>query len=51
MRIESKGDSPFASDETDGSRTSLHATPNIWQAAVKERNVRVEGCVKYNMAR
>jgi hypothetical protein len=44
--MESKGDSPFASDDTFGSRTSLQAIPRIWQAAVKDRNVRVDGCVK-----
>ncbi len=46
MRIESSGDSPFASDETEGSRTSLHVMPRIWQAAMNDMNVRVEACVK-----
>lgn len=51
MRIESNRVSPFVSDEVDGSRTSLQVMPRIWHAAMKERKVRVDGCVKYSMAR
>ncbi len=51
MRIESNRVSPFVSLEVLGSRTSLHVMPRIWQAAMNDRNVRVEGCVKYSIAR
>ena len=51
MRIESNRVSPFVSREVLGSRTSLHVMPRIWQAAMNDRNVRVEGCVKYSIAR
>ena len=51
MRIESNRVSPLVSDEVDGSRTSLHVMPRIWHAAMNERNVRVDGCVKYSIAR
>ena len=33
------------------SRTSPMSMPRIWQAAQKERKVRLLGCEKYNMAR
>ena len=51
MRIESNRVSPLVSDEVDGSRTSLQVMPRIWHAAMNERNVRVDGCVKYSIAR
>src|SRR6478736_7299483 len=51
MRIESNRVSPFVSDDVLGSRTSLHVIPKIWHAAENDRNVRVEGCVKYSIAR
>src|SRR3954471_2440376 len=51
MRIESNRVSPFVSDDVLGSRTSLHVMPKIWHAAENDRKVRVEGCVKYSIAR
>src|SRR3954465_12868199 len=50
MRIESNRVSPFVSDDVLGSRTSLHVMPKIWHAAENDKNVRVEGCVKYSIA-
>src|SRR5688572_20816253 len=51
VRIESSKLSPFTSDDVDGSRISLVRIPKIWHALLNDRNVRVEGCVKYNIAR
>src|SRR5215212_1263467 len=51
MRIESNRVSPLVSDDVLASRTSLHVIPRIWHAAEKDKNVRVEGCVKYSIAR
>ena len=38
--------SPFTSEDMEGLRISLVCMPRIWQALLKERKVRVEGCVK-----
>ena len=43
--------SPLTSEEMDGSRISLVRIPRRWQALSNERNVRVEGWVKYSIAR
>src|SRR5918994_701067 len=51
VRIESSKLSPFTSDDVDGSRISLVRIPTMWQALLNDRNVRVEGWVKYNIAR
>ena len=50
MRIESSKLSPLTSDDVEGSRISLVRMPRMWHALLKDRNVRVDGCVKYNMA-
>lgn len=43
--------SPFTSDEMEGSLISLVRIPSTWQALLNDRNVRVDGWVKYNIAR
>jgi len=51
VRIESSKLSPLTSDDVDGSRISLVRIPRMWQALLNDRKVRVEGWVKYSMAR
>src|SRR5258706_1728351 len=51
VRIESSKVSPLTSDDVDGSRISLVRMPKIWHALLNDRKVRVEGCVKYSIAR
>jgi hypothetical protein len=50
VRIESSKLSPFTSDDVEGSRISLVRIPRMWHALLNDRNVRVDGCVKYSIA-
>jgi len=47
----SNSDSPLTSEEVFVSLISEHEMPNMWHAFSNDKNVRVLGCLKYNIAR